>query len=141
MDKTQSIWQAVCMARRPKNHDAAQDLGEKLQELHAKTGNNPTSKDIELWIYEAFRTRVATESIRKAHRGEVDPTACDMELLSGLAAYYDVDLEDLGRHAASRRTVVKMLDPTARADLPPRIHGLSTVVQLGLFEPLFELAA
>lgn len=122
------------MARTPKNHEAAQDLGEKLRELNANTGNEPTSKDIELWIYDAFRTRVSTESIRKAHRGEVDPIACDMELLSGLAAYYDVDLEDLGRHAASRRTVLKMLDPEARSELPPRIHALTSSVQLDLFQ-------
>lgn len=134
MDNRLGMWHSVCMARTPKNHAAAQDLGEKLRELQAETGNDPTPKDIELWIYEAFRTRVSTESIRKAHRGEVDPTACDMELLSGLAAYYDVDLEDLGRHAASRRTVVAMLDPVARRDLPPRIHGPQGSVQLDLFE-------
>ena len=122
------------MARPPKNHDAAAELGQRLQELHAKDENNPTPKDIELWIYEAFRARVATESIRKAHRGEVDPTACDMELLSGLAAYYDVDLADLGKYAASRRTVIQMLDMDARAELPPRIHGPTGSVQLGLFE-------
>lgn len=122
------------MARTAKNQEAAIELGERLRELN-DTAGNPTSKDMELWIYEAFHTRVSTESIRKAHRGDVDPTACDLELITGLAAYYDVEVTELGPHAARRTlTVLTMASPEARAELPPRMHGPGSSVQLSLYD-------
>lgn len=120
------------MARSPKNHEAAAEFGQRLHALNVER-DEPTSKDIELWIYDAFHTRVSQESIRKAHRGEVDPTACDLELITGLAAYYDVEVTDLGPHAARRTlTVMTMASAEARAELPPRIHGPQGSVQLSL---------
>lgn len=122
------------MPRPPKNHEAAAELGERLQALHEKHGK-PTPKQIELWIWDAFGTHISDESIRKAHTGGVDPTACQVELVAGLAAYYDVEVTDLGPHAARRTmTVLTMTSEEAREELPPRIHVASSGCQLHLFD-------
>lgn len=113
------------MARHPKNHAAAEELGKQLQALHAEHGG-PTPKQIELWIYDAFGVHVSDESIRKAHNGDVDPTGCQVELIAGIAAFYDVDPTALGPHAARRTMrVVTMTSDEARVELPPRTGTFS----------------
>lgn len=82
------------MARTPKNHEAAAELGARLSDLKQQHAD-PTPKDIELWIYREFGVRVGEESIRKAHKGLADPHSCDPELLAGVAHYYGVKPVDL----------------------------------------------
>lgn len=89
------------MARPPKNHEAAAELGAALMTLHQQHGQ-PTPKEIELWINREFRVHVSDESIRKAHRGQVDPNTCALELLAGVAAYYGVAPIDLTPVASTR---------------------------------------
>lgn len=126
------------MPRPAKNHEAAADLADRLQQLRADHGE-PPYKHIELWIYDAFGEHVSDESIRKAHTGEVDPSACDPELIFGLAAFYDVEVTELGPYAARRQlTLLTMTSKEARETLPDRrpvFHGLQSNGQLHLFAP------
>lgn len=111
------------MARPPKNHEAAAALGERLTELHDQH-DSPTPKAIELWIHGRYGTHVSDESIRKAHRGEIDPNACSMELLAGVAAYYGVALPDLTPAVAQRvLTLIEMAG--LPADFTPLELGLA----------------
>lgn len=121
------------MARPPKNHEAAAEFGTRLQAIHAEHGT-PTPKQIELWIWDAFDTHISDETIRKAHKGAVDPNACDPELILGLAAYYDIDVTDLGPHAARRTLTVLTMASPEREELPPRFHVLVEGVQQSLFD-------
>ena len=121
------------MARPPKNHEAAADLGTRLQAIHAEHGK-PTPKQIELWIWDAFGAHISDETIRKAHKGAVDPNACDPELILGLAAYYDIEVIDLGPAAARRTMTVLTMASPEREELPPRFHALTRCVQTSLFD-------
>lgn len=78
------------MARTPKNHEAAAELGARLQQLHGDHGQ-PNPKAIELWIYKEFGVRVSDEAIRKAHKGQADPFSTSPEILAGIAHYYGVE--------------------------------------------------
>lgn len=120
------------MARPPKNHAAAAEFGERLRAIHAESGK-PTPKQIELWVWDAFGSHISDETIRKAHKGEADPNACDPELILALAAYYDVEVKDLGPHAARRTLTVLTMASPERDELPPRIHDAVRSVQLDLF--------
>ena len=123
-----------CMARTPKNHEAAEELGQRLTALSDANGD-PKPKDIELWIWEAFRTSISAETIRKAHIGDVDPWGCQPELIYALAAFYDVDVKELGPNAARRTFVLRQMEapPEKLPSRTPRIHGPSSAVQLDLF--------
>ena len=88
---------------------AATELGMRLTELNAAAGN-PTTREIDRWLVRRGAD-VAVESIRKAHAGLIDPTKCDAELLAGLASYYKVDAEALGRYAAERMRILSYLMP------------------------------
>lgn len=101
MDKPPAMCHSLGMARTPKNHEAAAELGERLTQLKQEHAN-PTPKDIELWVYGEFGVRLGEESIRKAHKGLADPHSCDPELLAGIAHYYGVAPVDLTPAVAER---------------------------------------
>ena len=106
------------MARHPKNQEAAAELGEHLTQLYEAAGE-PTPTDIALWLYKRYDTKVSAETIRKAHRGEVDPTTCRHDLLAGLAAFYGVEVTQLGPMAARQ-----FLTLAAMTSGSPGIHAM-----------------
>ena len=116
------------MARHPKNQEAAAELGEHLTQLHDAAGE-PTPTDIALWLYKQYDTKVSAETIRKAHRGEVDPTTCRHDLLAGLAAFYGVEVTKLGPQAARQ-----FLTLAAMTSGTPVIHDLRHPDQASLFD-------
>lgn len=79
---------------------AVAQLGARVARLAKK--HPATPKDIELWAYTRLGLRVGEESIRKALKGDVDPTQCAGELLLVLAAFYGVEPSALGHHAERR---------------------------------------
>lgn len=88
------------MARPQTNELAMRDFGKALAKLHRKTPAK--AKDIELWAYATHGVRLSSVTIQKALSGHMDPTACAMEVLTVLAAFYKVQPEALGRFAADR---------------------------------------
>lgn len=86
----------------PRNQLASTELGNRLSELQARHPDRPGATAIERWLLRHYDVEVSSTSIRKAHIGEVDPTACGVDLLAGLAAFYDVDPSALGRFAERR---------------------------------------
>lgn len=93
-------WYNLRMARHPRNEMAVAQFGVRVARLAKK--HPATPKDIELWAYSHLGLRVGEESIRKALKGEVDPTQCAGELLMVLAAFYGVEPSALGHHAERR---------------------------------------
>lgn len=92
-----------------------QQLGSSLGDLSRRSPATP--KDIELWAYRNHNVRLGEETIRKAHRGLVDPTTCSFDLLVALVAFYECEPDDLGHVAAHRiRSVLAM---AAATDTPP----------------------
>lgn len=83
---------------------AVSQFGTRIGRLAKKTP--ASAKDIELWAYANLGLRVSDESIRKALNGDIDPTQCAVELLMAVAAFYDVEPQDLGHHAESRLQAV-----------------------------------
>lgn len=81
----------------------------RLTELHQANGR-PSMREIDKWLIRRGAD-LAEESIRKAHAGAIDPGKCDAELLAGLAAFYRVDAEELGRYAAERMRTLWYLMP------------------------------
>lgn len=66
-------------------------------------------KDVERWAYGEHRAIVSTETIRKAHLGEIDPNACGIELLLVLRDFYELGPDDLGPVAKARITAIERL--------------------------------
>lgn len=90
---------------------AMKQLGTSLASLSRRTPASP--KDIELWTYANHNVRLGEETIRKAHRGQVDPMTCSFDLLVALVAFYGVEPEALGHVAANRvRSVLAMAGGT-----------------------------
>ena len=106
------------MAKQPRNHLAMTDLGRALAKLHKK--NPATPKDIELWTYGNHGVRIGEETIRKAHKGQVDPTTCLLDLLIALMAFYEVQPAALGKFAEHR---IKSVMSMAGADGGPSDRG------------------
>ena len=130
------------MARTPKNHEAAAELGERLTALWTASGK-PKPKQIELWVAAAFSIHYSDESIRKAHAGDVDPLGCDPGLLAALAAFYEVEPAALGPATERRfRNLLTMAsassDPKFRP--PDRDFATSRCIQPSLFTLFAEAA-
>lgn len=109
------------MARTPKNELAATELGNRLRTLQEAHQDRPTPKMIERWLLSTHGLEVSDESVRKAHAGQVDPTGCNLDLLVGLSAYYEVPPAELGRFTEMRvQTVLAMVGsaPDRGPDLP-----------------------
>ena len=79
---------------------AVAQLRTRVARLAKKHPASP--KDIELWAYLNLGLRVGEESIRKALKGDVDPTQCAAELLVALAGFFGVEAAALGHHAEAR---------------------------------------
>ena len=94
------------MAQTPRNALAAAELGRRLADLHEAHPDQPGWTAVQRWLLRRFDVEVSATSIRKAHLGEVDPTACDVDLLVGLAAFYAVPAEALGNFAGRRVAAV-----------------------------------
>lgn len=88
------------MARHPRNDMAAKELHLHLKRLAKQ--RPATAKDIELETYARSNVRVGQETIRKALAGEVDPTQCNVEVLSAFTAFYGVTPDKLGKFAERR---------------------------------------
>ena len=101
-----------------------------------KTYGSPTPKEVELWIFRNFEHHVAQESIRKALKGMIDPTGCDLELLLGLIAFFGVAPADLGADterrvaAAMAMTMVDNNGPVSPSGL--RKHRTGCIADTGL---------
>lgn len=115
------------MARQPKNHEAAAELGEHLTELYEAAGR-PTPDAIAKFLFKNYDTDVSAETIRKAHKGELDPTTARHDVLAGLARFYEVEVTALGPATAR-----EFLTLAAIADGTPLIHALTETLQLDLF--------
>lgn len=120
------------MARPPKDHDAAADLGRRLTALNEANGK-PTPKAIERWLIRELGFEITDETIRQAHRGTVDPHTCQQELLFGLRRYYGVSAKDLGPIAARRMfTLIQTVEPETPGETSPLIHVSQSEGQLAL---------
>lgn len=102
------------MSRTPRNELAATELGNRLSSLRDQHPDPATPKVIERWLLREFGLEVSDENVRLAHAGKTDPTACQADLLAGLAAFYEVAPSELGRFAEQRlRRVFAMAGLTA----------------------------
>lgn len=101
-------WHTARMANTPRNPLAVKDFARSMKVV-AKRKPNATPKDIELWAHSTYGVRLGEETLRKAQRGDVDPTAVKAEVLVALAAYYEVDPEALGRFASERIATLRTL--------------------------------
>lgn len=106
------------MAQTPRNELAAAELGRRLAELHQAHPDQPGWTAVQRWLLRRFDVEVSATSIRKAHLGEVDPTACDVDLLVGLAAFYSVPAEALGNFAGRRVAAVLAMAGAASGPRP-----------------------
>lgn len=89
------------VARPRKNEVAVRDLHRALAKLGKR--KPASAKEIERWIWTNHDgAGISDESIRKALLGEIDPDACNVELLFALRSFYGVDIDGLGRFAAAR---------------------------------------
>jgi hypothetical protein len=91
---------------RPKRNEAATTEFAKAigsAELEA------SAKDLELWAYKEHGVRVSDESLRKALLGQMDPTACAIEVLLILVGYFDLPDSRLGPVAGARLKAVRSL--------------------------------
>lgn len=90
------------MARTPKNHAAALDLGTRLAGLHAayEKRHGPTSFErVARHIEFDLGWSMSGEQVRKYHKGENDPYAVAVEDLICLAKFYKVQPGKLGKDA------------------------------------------
>lgn len=94
------------MARPKRNEMAMKELHRSVQRLAKKRHIHANPKDIELWAFAERGLKVSDESIRKAHDGETDPTACASELLLVLRDFYEAEPGELGQAAEDRLTTL-----------------------------------
>lgn len=111
------------MARPPRNDLAVKDFARSIKRV-SKAKPTATPKAIELWAYKEHGVHVAPESIRKALAGQVDPTACSIELLTTLAAFYGVEPADLGVYAGRR--IASVMSLVGAGGTPPDQGRAST---------------
>jgi len=89
------------MARPLRNDMAVKQLASAVARI-TKDHPTVTPKDIERWAWTNLDLAVSEESIRKALRGQIDPTQCAVELLMALAGYFGVNPSALGHIAEAR---------------------------------------
>lgn len=112
------------MPRPKRNEMAMKELHRGVQRLARKRHIHASPKDIELWAYAERGLKVSDESIRKAHEGAVDPTACAGELLLVLRDFYGAEPGDLGNAAEERfRTLARFFAPDPGPDQVVRTSG------------------
>jgi hypothetical protein len=90
------------MANTKKNEVAVRDFDRAIAKLMKR---KPTNRDeVYRWMHRNTELNVNQESIRLALKGGVtDPTACALELLVLLQAYFNIDdLDALGTFAGER---------------------------------------
>lgn len=66
-----------------------------------------SAKEIERWALVHHGFELSEDTIRKAHRGEVDPHKCNVQLLVALMAFYECGPADLG--VAAERALLPLL--------------------------------
>src|SRR5436190_20506350 len=94
------------MARPQKNQIAQRQLHTNLKRLQR---TNPASvRDIERWGW-LHGLDVGNQSVRNALNGEIDPTACALELLLLLTGFYGVAPAELGSFTEQRINAVLQL--------------------------------
>lgn len=84
------------------------DLGKRTTALWRRHDRSPFST-MSKALFRDYGYDVSEETIRKAHRGEVDPSTCGVELLLGLCAFYGVEPATLGSVAERRITTAQAL--------------------------------
>ncbi|HET7329140.1 MAG TPA: hypothetical protein VFJ14_17855 [Nocardioidaceae bacterium] len=95
------------------------DFANHMKAVKAHADLTATPKDIELWLFRDHNLRISEETIRKALRGDIDPTTCSVDLLVGLVAYFGVSPAGLGRFAEHRiATVLALASTTPDSDGP-----------------------
>lgn len=77
------------------------DLAKRSSRLW-RSAQRPAFSTMSKSLFRDFGYDVSEETIRKAHRGEVDPTQCGVELLLALCAFYEAEPAELGAVAARR---------------------------------------
>lgn len=91
------------MAQIPQNKEAMADLGRRLTALRGATGIVPMSwQRMAAAIWKDQGIQVSHETLRKMHRGEVDPAKAMPEHLIAVAKFYGVSSADLGPAAEHR---------------------------------------
>lgn len=101
------------MARPRKNELATKDFARAVARLARKRPSS--ARSIERWAYAEHRLELSDVTIQKALSGQMDPTACAIEVLVVLAAFYDVEPKALGSYAGERLI--------AHLSLARSIHG------------------
>lgn len=88
------------MARTPKNHAAAAELGRHLTALkaryearHGQTSYDRIARQIEFQL----GVVMSYEHVRKYHQGDNDPYAMNPVELAALAQFYGVEVKRLGK--------------------------------------------
>lgn len=92
------------MAQTPRNPMAMGELGRCLTKLAKQKPATP--KEIERWALRVHGLEVDDETIRRAHRGDVDPTKCSIDVLVSLTSFYGVPPSALGRFTEIRLTPI-----------------------------------
>lgn len=107
------------MARPQRNDVATKSLARAITKLSKKKPGN--ASDISFWARSRYGLKVSDVTIHKAFKGELDPTACTLEVLNVLRRFYAVDPDALGDAAAERlRIADQMFGP------PPQDGGSVT---------------
>ena len=117
------------MARPPRNQLAIKDLAKHMKPL--KRQKRATAKDLELHAFSTFGVRVNEESMRKALAGDIDPTACAVELLMALCSFYEVPPAELGHFAEQRLNATLTFARRYASDEGPGSGGGQEVHQSG----------
>lgn len=92
------------MARPQKNQVAQRQLATNIKRLE-RTKPDTTVRKIEKWGW-THGLDVGNQSVRNALRGEIDPTACAVELLVLLSGYFEAPPAELGTYAEERINAV-----------------------------------
>ena len=102
----------ICGMSRPKNTQAATELGEHLRALRQRAGD-PTIPDIYRHLVADVGPKVvpSDQTVLNMHNGRVNPYTVSAEALLGLMRYYDCEPIDLGPAAAERLTNLQVLIP------------------------------
>ena len=98
------------------------DLTKRLNRMW-KQNKSPHFSTMSKDLYRDYGYDVHEESLRKAHRGDVDPTQCSVELLLGLKAYYGVESSALGEVAARRIATTRALVGVDGPEIRPHRHS------------------
>lgn len=102
------------MARPQKNEVATKGLARAVTKLSKKHPGN--ANDISFWARSKYGLKISDVTIHKAFKGELDPTACSLEVLNVLRRYYAVDADALGDAAAERLRIADQMFGTPPED-------------------------